>query len=671
MRPPSILTIFLLGFVLIVPVAEARGFAMGKSAGRSAAPSRAAIPTGSAASIRRSPMTGSKISRPALRPAPTPTARPIARPAALPIAKPTVRPTIRPTPKPTVRPSVQRPSVQPSIRPTARPATKPAIKPGSLVRPDTKPGSLVRPATKPATNPIVRPDNRPSISLPDKNRPTTLPGMVTYPNRPTKPSRPSLPPGIGGGINRPGGGNLPGLGGGGGINRPGIGNLPGLGGGGGINRPGGWLNNRPGLGGGNWNPDRWGGKGSIWGNNINIGNNVNLNINNNFFQNNNWSYRPSYWGARPWWGAGHSHNWHHGHWNYGWNRHYYHRHWWYDDDDDFGKGFMWGIGVWSLGNLIYNMGYQSYHNPYPAPPVQYYAPSGPAGGAKSAISYAEPVSVVAAGIPPGDDGTATVAETKSAEALERSRRAFKQGDYPAASKAVDEALAYTPGDVTLHEYRGLVFFALGKYSDAAGVLNSTLASGPGWGWDTMIGFYNGTETYHDQLRKLEAYVKASPDKADARFLLGYHYMVCGHVEKANVEFAKACELQPADSISRQLRDLTANSIPDSGETEAPPPPRPAPVPAEKLVGTWVSDRGQDGKVTFTMTDAGQYTWSFMNGGQTTEMKGVYSLNEKGLLVLGNDDSQLYSAIEMKEEGKLHFTLVGAPDGDPGLDFVKG
>jgi hypothetical protein len=71
-----------------------------------------------------------------------------------------------------------------------------------------------------------------------------------------------------------------------------------------------------------------------------------------------------------------------------------------------------------------------------------------------------------------------------------------------------------------------------------------------------------------------------------------------------------------------------------------------------------------------MTENGDYTWTFMNGGQPNEMKGTYGLNDKGLLVLSTEDSQLVSAIEMKEEGKLHFMLVGAPDGDPGLEFTK-
>jgi hypothetical protein len=147
-------------------------------------------------------------------------------------------------------------------------------------------------------------------------------------------------------------------------------------------------------------------------------------------------------------------------------------------------------------------------------------------------------------------------------------------------------------------------------------------------------------------------------------------MVCGHMEQANAEFSKASELQPADNISRQLRDLTAASIPDAGAADAEPPARPAPVNPDQLVGTWVSQRGADGKVTFTMTEAGDYTWAFLNAGQSSELRGTYGLDDKGLLVLTSDGTQMVSAVEVKEGSKLHFALVGAPDGDPGLDFSK-
>jgi len=72
-----------------------------------------------------------------------------------------------------------------------------------------------------------------------------------------------------------------------------------------------------------------------------------------------------------------------------------------------------------------------------------------------------------------------------------------------------------------------------------------------------------------------------------------------------------------------------------------------------------------------MTPAGDYTWSYLNAGQSNELKGTYGLNDKGLLVLTTDDSQMVSELTLKEDKQLKFVLIGAPEGDPGLDFTKG
>ena len=657
MKPFNTLLSALLGLSFLGAHAEARGQAQrGGGGGGKAAVNRGGG-GGGGAFATRSPATGSKIQRPTSRPAPKPAAKPAARPAAKPAARPEAKPAARPEAKPAQRPSVERPTSKPESRPQTLPGNA-----GNTAT--TRPGY---------TRPDNKPDGRPNAERPATNKPATLPGMVSYPDRQGN-----------GNFNR-GGGNKVGntLNTGdktninAGNNRVGNNNLNIQGGdktfqGGNrntihvdqvnvnrrntaLNRPATLPANKR-----NWNSNQWGGNKGVWGNNVNIGNDVNIKINNNFKQNNNFAYKPNYWGAKPWWGASNCHGWHHGHWNYGYNSYYYRRHWYYHDDNDFAKGFMWGIAVWSLGNMIYDMGYKTYSNPYPAPPVQ-----------NTTINYTQPVSVAAAKTPPGDEAAVTLAETKSNEALEKSRAAFKKGDYLAASKAVDEAIAHTPDDVTLHEFRALVFFALGKYADAAGVINPVLASGPGWGWDTMIGFYDGSSIYDAQLRKLEAYVKGSPDKADGHFLLGYHYLVCGHTAKAYEQFDKTATLQPADSIARQLRDLTKESLPVEDNADTPPPAPPAPVPTEKLVGNWVSDNGAQGKVTFAMTTDGSFTWSFVNGDQSSELKGTYGLDDKGLLVLSMDDSQMVSEVTLPSDGEMKFVIVGSPDGDPGLSFKKG
>ena len=148
-------------------------------------------------------------------------------------------------------------------------------------------------------------------------------------------------------------------------------------------------------------------------------------------------------------------------------------------------------------------------------------------------------------------------------------------------------------------------------------------------------------------------------------------MVCGHMKEAYGEFSKASELQPADSISRQLRDLTKSSIPDTNETESTPPAKPNLMTQTQLPGLWVSDRGKDGKITFEVKADGSYTWSYLHEGRKSDMNGTYSINDKGLLVMTTDDTQMIAELVRKDDKNMKFTIIGAPDGDPGLEFTKG
>jgi hypothetical protein len=142
------------------------------------------------------------------------------------------------------------------------------------------------------------------------------------------------------------------------------------------------------------------------------------------------------------------------------------------------------------------------------------------------------------------------------------------------------------------------------------------------------------------------------------------------MEKAYEQFDKAATLQPADGIARQLRDLTRSSLPDNGEAEVEPPVKPAPIPKTKLVGTWTAD-ASGGRITFLMEESGDFTWSFSGGGSSTAMKGKWGLNDKGLLIMTSDDSQMVSAVSLDGDAKMKFLLVGGPEGDPGLEFKKG
>ena len=156
--------------------------------------------------------------------------------------------------------------------------------------------------------------------------------------------------------------------------------------------------------------------------------------------------------------------------------------------------------AWALGSSFYNWGYGGgYANPY-------YAEAAVAqpivieqtvvGGEPQTVTvpaftydYSQPIDTQAAPPP------AEVADPALAK-FDAAREAFRSGDYAGALRLTDEALKVLPNDATLHEFRALVLFAVGKYDLAAGPLYAVLSVGPGWDWTTMVGLYPERRRLH-------------------------------------------------------------------------------------------------------------------------------------------------------------------------------
>jgi len=565
--------------------------------------------------------------------------------------------------------------------------------------------------------------NRPGLGGGGANRPgggaTTLPGNIAGGNR----------PGIGGGGNRPGqGGNLPGIGGNQGGNRPGIGggNLPGTNGnrpgGGNIaggNRPGfnngGWQagparpgagnGGRPGLGNGGWNGGNrpgngnWanGGNGNHWGNsghwnsnhwNNNNFNNNNVNINNNI---NNWG--GGGWGGG--WGGYHG-----GYWggNWGWNNH---------------PWGAWaattaavGLTSWALGSSFYNYGYASYANPYYVP-TQYVVVDSPA------VNYSQPIATQSAytqpsnttiivnndpnqsttanptnagtpATPPGTGDAGTAATGPNAEATAAYNSAadsFKAGDYNAALKGAETALAKLPSDTTLHQFRALCLFAMGKYQEAAGTIYAVLSVEPGWDWTSLSSYYPSVSVYTEQLRKLEAYVKANPKATDGHFVLGYHYLCAGHSDAALKQLKLVTEQQPQDQVSaalvRMLSPQDQAPAAPAAQGTAPgtaPNPEGTAAPAGKapasLVGNWKAPGQGGGEIVLNMKDDGTFEWKFSKDGKDNSFGGKYEVNQDMLVMENTQGQTMLARVTDQGDNKFKFEVAGGPPNDPGLMFAK-
>ncbi len=331
-------------------------------------------------------------------------------------------------------------------------------------------------------------------------------------------------------------------------------------------------------------------------------------------------------------------------------------------------GYGSGVGAWGVGSPMYGWGYSGYSNPYSAgysgagavsQPVVAQQPAAPA------YNYSQPINTTAA-------APEQPVANQANGVFDQARDAFKAGDYDKALQLDQQALSQTPNDRTLHEFLALVFFAQGKYDQAAEPLYAVLSVAPGWDWTTLSGMYPDVDTYTAQLRALEASIRSNPQSAHARFVLAYQYLCQGHVENAVAQLKAIVKLQPADTLSAQL---IAYYQP-AGATQSPsaePATNGAPAFAGKLAGNWIATPVKDTKIALLINDDGTFTWNANAPGKPAmNIAGKSSLAD-GLLTLdakGGQNGALVGKVVWKDSDNFTFRVVGAPATDPGLKFAR-
>jgi tetratricopeptide (TPR) repeat protein len=294
----------------------------------------------------------------------------------------------------------------------------------------------------------------------------------------------------------------------------------------------------------------------------------------------------------------------------------------------------------------------------------------PDAAATSPATAADPAVVDAKQKPPSPEIQEGTTHTDLA------RDAFEKQDYEVSMRELDLAIKAMPKDAALHEFRALNFFATKDYKQAAATLYAVLSAGPGWDWTTLSGMYPNAATYTEQLRNLEEYVSANATVADARFVLAYHYMTCGHTEEARRQYEQVLKLQPGDQLSAQLVRLTGGAPTEKAATESararppePEPKAPAPIDVAKIVGKWMAKRPDGAKFALHLTDDSKFTWRYERGAKKEEFGGTYTVDGAILVLERTDGAQMPALVTLADNG-FNFKLYGGPPEDPGLDFRK-
>ncbi len=245
-----------------------------------------------------------------------------------------------------------------------------------------------------------------------------------------------------------------------------------------------------------------------------------------------------------------------------------------------------------------------------------------------------------------------------------------QGDYQTALAQVDQAIALVPNDTVLHEFRGLVLFALGRYKEAAATVYAVLSTGPGWDWTTLSGLYPSVDVYTEQLRALEQYAKSRPAAAEAKFLLAYHYLTCGYTDAAAVQLREVVRLNPRDQLSAQL--LHSISASDTAEEAVPIRPAAAMTPADasSLVGHWTARRADGATIKLTLAGDGKFTWTLAQNGKPQQFSGTYTVADNLLVLKQGNNPMMVGQVASLAGDRFNFKLAGDNPSDPGLTFVR-
>jgi hypothetical protein len=387
-------------------------------------------------------------------------------------------------------------------------------------------------------------------------------------------------------------------------------------------------------------------------------------------------------GARPYgfnsYGGYHS-GWVHGYWNghnaaaWGWRGGYWGGWGWGFGGIGLGLGLGvglgWGLPVWGYGSALYGMGYLPYDNVYYVSDPAVVAP----------YDYSQPIDTVSA---PNAEP-----EADPAMALfDAGRASFHDGNYADALKQTDAALAKLPNDTTLHEFRGLCLFALGRYDEAAATLYAVLSVGPGWDWTTLISLYPNVDVYTTQLRALENFCKSQTQSASARFVLAYHYLTEGFTDESVKVLKQVAALKPNDTLTAKLlKQLDAPK--DSSATDtalaAPDESDATPPAGATIAGRWIAKPAEGTEIALAIQPGGAFDWEVAQNGRKQNLTGKVteqgrkqhftgtSTYGNGILTLAQEKGPaMVGRVSWKDASHMTFRIVGDGPGDPGLSFTK-
>jgi hypothetical protein len=72
----------------------------------------------------------------------------------------------------------------------------------------------------------------------------------------------------------------------------------------------------------------------------------------------------------------------------------------------------------------------------------------------------------------------------------------------------------------------------------------------------------------------------------------------------------------------------------------------------------------------SLTKEGNFTWSYTTGARKQEVRGVYALDGSSLAMEPTGGGTLLVELTLRDANSMQFQVVGAPAGEPALQFKR-
>ncbi len=249
------------------------------------------------------------------------------------------------------------------------------------------------------------------------------------------------------------------------------------------------------------------------------------------------------------------------------------------------------------------------------------------------------------------------------------RKPSARGNYLAALESANAAIAESPGDGALHEYRALVLFALGKYSEAAGVLNPVLRAVPAGTGPRWRNSNDSQETYSRQLA-------ASKPMRDRRRTRPTHVScsatttwcaATSNRRPSNSASPPACSRRTRFRSNSTISAPSPRTIRRKRKNPSPRPRRPRPSPPRSSRSRNSAASGSSTRETRRRHPhdgrGRQVHLGIFQGRQDRRVFRDYSMNDDGLLVLDSEEAQMVATVALPKDDTLSFVIAGGPPGD--------